>query len=484
MRSIPLSLLIIILIMTIIPSNANGSIIPLTQDQLRVALNLQEDIAEVLISQGSYQLLDYLNQGNLVDLDAGMKVTVTPVGKGNLKVAINGQSISKMAGSIILLRPEDPSQLNLFKYLGTRYRDTLLIENNNGKLNIINLISVEKYLYGVVGGEIGANSPTEALKAQAVVSRTYAMYYKEHPQLSYDVGIGTSWQVYGGYDMEILGGEKVKNAVDSTKGQVIYYDGKIIQAFFHANSGGHTENSENVWWAYIPYIRGVPAPEDSYALHYPVQEGGWPANTYQWTKTFTMGELTEQIKKFNREYPDNTVNVGSIIDLKINKLCVDPFSSPRRYLDKPTPSLRVSQLDIVGSKGTKTVYRDTIRRVFDLRSLKFDLFFDSTIKIISAVGQNTVNSVHKIVALGTNGIVEEINNSNKVFYVQDVDGIKEVPKNFNSVIFTGNGYGHGLGMSQWGAKGLAVQGYDYQQIIKHYYNNNNFDGKLSIDLLK
>ncbi|MFZ5943316.1 MAG: SpoIID/LytB domain-containing protein [Bacillota bacterium] len=450
-------------------------------DELRVALNTGQSFVELEINQGNYQLIDYQTQSNMGEAPAGTTWRISPVGKGSLQLILNGQPLPKLAGPLVILRPHDISQLNIFKFQGKRYRDSVLIENKDGKLNVINLISVERYLYGVLGAEMGANAPDEALKAQAVVSRTYALYYKEHPQLSYDVGTDTTWQVYGGYDMELLSGERVKNAVDSTRGQVIYYDGKIIQAFFHANSGGYTENSENVWWAYIPYIRAVAAPEDTYALHYPVQEGGWPANTYQWTKTFNKEELQRQLLAYSKDYPDNALNVGEITDIKYSHFSINPFSSPRQYMNVNTSSLRVTELEIIGTKGNKTFFRDGIRRVFDLRSSKFNLYFDSTVKIISSIGQNIVNSTQDIYALGLNGI-QRVSGSDSEYYVQDIDGLKTIPKEFKSIIFNGNGYGHGLGMSQWGARGLAAQGKNYLQIISHYYNNNNSDGKLSVQL--
>jgi len=458
--------------------------IPIALDDIRVALNTDLSLAEFTVTEGDYELIDFLTQLNFGNIQKGDIWRVTPVGKSSLQVSRNGHPLSKLAGSLLVLKPKNPNKLNVFRFQGKRYRDTLLVKNVNGRLDVINLISVEKYLCGVVGAEIGASAPDEALKAQAVVSRTYALYYKEHPQMDYDVGITTRWQVYGGYDMEVISGPRVKNAVDCTRGQVIYYDGKIIQAFFHANSGGYTENSENVWWAYIPYIRAVPAPEDTYVLNYPVQEGGWPANTYQWNKTFNKQELDRQINSYNRDYPENPVNIGNIISIQASRYSVDPNTSPREYMSEETESRRVTELQMVGTKGSKTFYRDGIRRVFDLRSSMFDVFFDSTANIISGFCKSTVNSLNNLWAVGNDGMSSKINGTSSVYYVQDIDGIKSMPKSFSNLIFSGHGYGHGLGMSQWGARGLAAQGYNYQQIIKHYYNKNNYDGKLTIGLYR
>jgi len=473
-----LILIVIIALPLVMPAYAAN--LPVNLDELKVALNTEVNSADFIVMEGNYELVDFLTQLSLEDSPQGTSWLVTPVGKGSLQMAKNGNPLPKLAGSFVMLRPKDPNGLNVFKYQGKRYRDTLLIENVNGKLNVINLINVEKYLYGVVGAEIGSNAPDEALKAQAVVSRTYALYHKENPQMGYDVGITTRWQVYGGYDMEVLSGQRVIDAVDSTRGQVICYNGSLIQAFFHANSGGYTENSENVWWAFIPYIRAVPSPGDIYAINYPVQEGGWPANTYQWIKTFNLSDLEKQFAVYNRDYPENPIEIGDLIDIKISRLAVDPNTSPRQYMQTITPSTRVTELELVGTKGTKTFYRDGIRNVFDLRSSMFEVFFDSTVEILAAATKIVKNSGYGLFALGTNGLVEQINGNDPNFYVQDIDGLKTVPKKFTQITFNGKGYGHGLGMSQWGARGLAAQGYNYRQIIQHYYNNNNYDGKLTI----
>ncbi|KJS21173.1 MAG: hypothetical protein VR72_11870 [Clostridiaceae bacterium BRH_c20a] len=482
MKAISKMIVFIISINLTFAIQINAASLPITLDELRVALNTSINSAEFLITDGNYEMVDLLTQLNLGDSTQDTSWLITPVGKTSLQTSRNGQSVSKLSGHLLMLRPKNPSELNVFKFQGKRYRDSLLIENVNGKLNVINLISVEKYLYGVVGAEIGANAPDEALKAQAVASRSYALYYKENPQMGYDVGISTRWQVYGGYDSEVQSGQRVINAVDSTKGQVITYEGSLIQAFFHANSGGFTENSENVWWAFIPYIRAVPSPGDLYALNYPVQEGGWPANTYQWTKTFSSSELEKQIIAYNKDYPENPLQVGNIIDMRISRLCVDPNTSPRQYMQNETLSSRVTELEIVGTQGTKTFFRDGIRSVFDLRSSLFDVFFDSTVEIISAAGLKITNSGEGLLAVGLNGLSEKINGNSSSYYVQEVDEIRAVPKKLSTITFNGKGYGHGLGMSQWGARGLAVQGYNYLQILKYYYNNNNYDGKLTIGM--
>lgn len=446
-------------------------------NSIRVALGLNLTSAEFAIIEGEYELIDYITQRIISPSPTGSWL-VAPAGSSGFQVSNNGIRVQGLTSTLLVLRQKNYLGQNIFRFKNKKYRGDLLIENLNGQIQMINVIDIEHYLYGVVGPEIGMNSPEEALKAQAVVSRTYALYYKEYPQLHYDVGITTQWQVYGGYDMEVLGGERVKKAVDDTRGQVIYYDNKLIQAFFHSNSGGYTEACENVWYASIPYIKPVAAPEDAHVLQVSQQEG-WPAVTYQWEKTFTRQELVEQLKKWNREHPSETVSVGEVRDLKTSLLAVDPVS--KEYTNYETISRRVTQLDIVGSQGLKSFFKDKIRSVLDLRSTLFSITMDSTVKIWNAYKtQDVFNYTKDLLAITADGLTGKLNGNNGHYYVVGADGVKSVPKQFNQVTISGKGYGHGLGMSQWGARGMAFQGQNYQRIIMHYYNQDRNDGHMII----
>ena len=118
-------------------------------------------------------------------------------------------------------------------------------------------MGIEKYLYGVVPREMPDSWAEQALMAQAVAARTYALYVKEksvHPD--YDLEATTASQVYGGIRAE---SQRSTRAVNATRGQVMTHDGKLIVAYFHSDSGGHTEDPSNVWNTdTIPYLCGVP----------------------------------------------------------------------------------------------------------------------------------------------------------------------------------------------------------------------------------
>lgn len=445
---------------------------------LRVALSLEQTSASFEVLEGNYQLVDYITQKVISSGPCIGSWVVAPAGKTNIQISYNGKKINNLGSSLVTLKQVDNNSQNIFRHKNVRYRGDLLIENINGKIQIINVIDVEQYLYGVVGEEIGSSAPDEALKTQAVVSRTYALYYKEHPQLHYDLGLGTKWQVYGGYDAEILSGGRVKNAVNATKGQAIYYDNKLIQAFFHSNSGGCTEACENVWYLSLPYIQPVSSPTDVQALNVP-QNKGWPAVTYQWEKRYTSGELLQRLNKWNTDHPDEKVSVGTIKDITFDKLAVDPATHvnlPRESLSK-----RVTQLNFIGTRGTKSFYRDRIRSVLDLRSTLFDLLTDSTVHLWTAFNtKEHTNCTENIMGITVDGLIKKLNGNSSSYHIVTAEGVKTLPKTFNNITIIGKGFGHGLGMSQWGARGMAAQGMNYKTIIQHYYNQDKNDGRLKI----
>ncbi len=146
----------------------------------------------------------------------------------------------------------------LIKVNGTRYRGEIIISLYNGKLNAINVVSVEDYLKGVVPAEMSPNlyPDIEALKAQAVAARTYVYYnLGQFKQMGFDICATQSCQVYKGYDAE---NDLTNQAVDETAGEIIVYNGKPVNALFTAYCGGHTENVEKVFGgAPVPYLKGV-----------------------------------------------------------------------------------------------------------------------------------------------------------------------------------------------------------------------------------
>jgi len=416
--------------------------------------------------QGGYRLVDA--QGKEFARPGPGETWEVRLEEGQLKLYKEGQPLPPIRAGMVEFRPADDKALNVFRYQGKRYRGSLRVLYDEGSLAAVNTLDLEEYLYGVVGAEMGTDAGQEALKAQAVVSRTYALS-RIRPEAPYDVTDDTSTQLYQGYEAELVpGAAKVKEAVDATRGQVIFYEGKLIEAYFHSNAGGHTEDSENVWSAALPYLRGVPSPEDEYALQY----GGWPADTYRWTLILTREEVQRRVEAWLQRTGQKT-DIGPVRDLIVTRQRADGTG--------PTVSGRATRLDIVGERGEVSAFRNAIRSVLGLRSTLFTLEADSTVAVVDGRGnRRQVNYGGELVAVGAVAGPVAVNGAAEEYVVAGRDGSRTVPKVFRQVIIQGRGNGHGVGLSQWGARGMAAKGDSYREIIEHYYNQGRRDGKLVI----
>ena len=228
-----------------------------------------------------------------------------------------------------------------------------------------------------------------------------------------------------------------------------------------------------MWLESLPYLQPVATPEDLVAPSriWLVQA----AETYLWEKTFTRQSLKEQLDKWNRTNPRDVIQVGEIKGITVQRWALDPLK--REFLARETASGRVTQLNFVGTRGTKSFYRDQIRSVLGLRSTLFEIICDSSVKIWNAFGQlDEINDVSNLVAITADGYQAKLNGNQKDYYIWGAKGLQAVPKEFSSITFRGKGYGHGLGMSQWGAWGMALRGASCEEIIEHFYNQNKMMG--------
>lgn len=332
---------------------------------------------------------------------------------------------------------------NIIKVEEMYYRGYIMFNTSGDKLCIINYLDIEEYLYGVVPREMGSSFHMEALKAQAIASRTYAMRnLNKHISDGYNLCDTVHCQVYGGYNVE---SPKTSEAVDKTKGMIITYNGRPIDAAFHSNSGGHTDDAKEIWGGDAPYLTGR---VDEFSKSFP---------NSSWKLNLTSEEIGSKLK-------NNGINVGKVLDLII--------------LDT-TPAGRVSEIVIVGTTGKKIISGNEFRTIIGGDTLKSTLFtvdkenkFDNEIKIYSIDKYEN----KKNVALNNIGIIDKDGNilkADKINYIITDRGIEHVNLDTiaNIVNFTiyGKGYGHGLGMSQWGAEGMALNGYNYEEILKYYY---------------
>jgi SpoIID/LytB domain protein len=291
---------------------------------------------------------------------------------------------------------------------GHPYRGVLEVIRDEGGawLRVLNLLYLEDYLKGVVPAEIGRldRREMEALKAQAVAARTYCLSRRgQHADLGYDLEATVSDQVYKGVEGE---DPLASQAVEATSEEVLFQGGKLVQAYYHANSGGQTEDVNQVWGKPgQAYLRPV---EDE-------QFCSWSDN-YRWKETWTAEALRNNVENFLRStdaLPSG--QLGDLLDLRVIRR---------------VPSGRAELLEVVTDKGSYRISGDKIRwalrRGSDPNSILPSTRFDLEIQ------RDQNGSIGRITA-------------------------------------SGKGNGHGVGMCQTGAIGMARLGYSYKDILAFYY---------------
>jgi len=358
-------------------------------------------------------------------------INIIPVGKTKIMVIINGQ-----------------------KY---RYRGNIeiVVDKDYKKLNVINIIGIEEYLYGVLKKEISPRWPAEVLKAQAIAARTFAIFnMNKYIDQGYNICASTDSQAYGGVNHE---DPSTNRAVDETRGVIITYKGKSINAVYHSDSGGYTEDSENVWGSYVPYLRSVKSKYEEFVSP--------PHHT--WTYSITKEDLTERLLKQGYEI-DGIVSIEPVEKSKAG---------------------RVSKLALI-SKNNKIIYM----KANDLRKLIGPDLIRSTLFNVKIVGEELIIeeeredkeeiekeeqevSIKEILEQKKDWTIKELielmkkrREESKKEKEQEITVIEIKTSNIPlTFLFSGSGNGHGVGMSQWGAYGMALQGYKHQEIIKYYY---------------
>lgn len=347
--------------------------------------------------------------------------TVT-IGVKNNKVTVNGKTVDGSA----YIKSWQGNVEGTILLDSKPYRGAIkIVPTSSGGMMLINEVSIEEYLYGVVPAEVSPSWPQEALKAQAVAARTYALYnMKQSAAKAYDVQPTTNHQVYNGQAAEF---NSTTKAVDDTKGMVVQYKGQPIEALFHSNAGGYTENSENVWGSNVPYLRGV----KDYADY---KQSG---DSFAWTVKLTRAEMEAKLRVAGKD-------VGTLKEIKLSTL----RQRPMKFKDRGV-SGRVMTADFVGNKKTLTLTGETIMKIFGLKSTLFDFYVN--VKVPS-----TADSFKNPKAYHT------------------------FKKATDTVSIRGYGWGHGLGLSQWGAAAMAAKAPTsakdyYKTILTHYYTGVTID---------
>jgi len=340
--------------------------------------------------------------------------------------------------------PRKEKSPSLFRINGDSkkvYRGGVEVLRQTGSdLTVINVLPLEEYLYGVVPGEIGASSPVEALKAQAVAARTYTINnLSKYKHLNFNLCTTTYSQVYKGYSVEHPATNK---AIDDTKGEIVTYNGKPAAVFYFSSSGGKTEDVKNVWGSDgYPYLASVDDPYESGT--------SWH---YNWQVSYTAQKIGEIMA-------DRGFNLGNIVGV---------------YITKRSEAGRATEVVVKGTKGERVYTNSNTRAFLSLDSQWYDITTDSDVSVLTASGSSVntqLNGKKVLTASGVNTI-----NTTGSLSVEGSGGVKKkVPTVPTTYIFTGKGWGHAVGMSQEGAKGMADAGFTYKEILTHYFTGTKVE---------
>lgn len=326
-------------------------------------------------------------------------------------------------------------------YGGFEYR-----RSTGGNINVINVVALDDYVKGVLPYEMSPVWPLEALKAQAVCARTYALLPSKHySSYRFDVCGTTDCQVYQGTN---LSSALTDQAVEETAGVVAMYGGKYAETYYCSANGGASEASENVWSNPLPYLVGK---EDPYEALTNIPD-------YQYTIHYTYRQLSQRLK-------DKGYSIGAV--------CA-------AYVSKTTPTGNVAEITFKDTAGkTVKLTKEDCRWTLDAKSMRFTIsggggggswFVNSSASPLSALKEAYTISGKGLVGLFGSGSGYAITSS----------GVSELKGSGSSgtgdgITITGTGWGHGVGMSQYGAKAMAEQGYSYEDILYFYYTGITLD---------
>ena len=246
----------------------------------------------------------------------------------------------KLRGEVLTIRPSYKSDGGL-ALDGRRYRGSLELRHRGAGLTAVNIVPVDDYLLSVVPEEMPTDWPAEALKAQSVAARSFALKSRgRHAAEGYDLCTTTHCQLYKG-----IASEKTAStaAVRATRGEVLTYGGQPIEALFHTDSGGMTESSEDVWGNPIPYLRAV---RDT------------PLGTMPWTKTMSTAALEQKLAAKGHA-------IGRLRAIELSPLAVGRAAKDR------TASGRVRAMTVTGTKGSVTLSGNAWRSLLGLKSTLF-----------------------------------------------------------------------------------------------------------------
>ncbi|MGC9489687.1 MAG: SpoIID/LytB domain-containing protein [Thermovirgaceae bacterium] len=386
--------------------------------------------------------------------------------KGSVPLSIDRSGNSVIVGKASLRLPVEVTGARLLRWGNHPYRGTLRLVRGRKGFTVVNILGVENYLRGVLKMEVNPAWEFEVLKAQAIVARTYALRnLGKHGSEGYDLCALPHCQVYRGVNAEDA---RLTKAIEATKGIVVSTgSGELAFTPYHADSGGYTANVADVWGGNIPYLASRPEPFD------------YESPYSNWQVSLGLQEIEEALKP-------RGLNVGNVTEIRV-------LSTDRAG--------RAVYVGIVGDRGRAKMKASHFRMALGSSKIKSTFFTIESSRPTRLQNEGiplpegdgpaltTTYDERALTAMIERGVFSSdemmdmlLNPGKRGDYLRlalkrqsGVRPEKQVaqvaPKGVSSgnVTIRGKGWGHGVGMSQWGAKKMAEEGWDYRKIIAHYY---------------
>lgn len=321
-------------------------------------------------------------------------------------------------------------------YGGFEYR-----RSTGGNINVINVVNIDDYVKGVLPYEMSPTWSLEALKAQAVCARTYALWQTKHyASYRFDVCSTTDCQVYQGANLASALSDR---ASEETAGIAAMYGGKYAETYYCSANGGASESSENVWSNPLPYLVGK---EDPYERLTNIPD-------YNYTIQYSYAQLTNLLKQ-------KGYSIGLVTSA---------------YVSKTTPTGNVAEVTFRDSAGkTVVLTKEACRWTLETKSMRFTITGGGSAGSWSVNGgTSSLTTLSGVYAITTGGVVTALPVGDTYVITSSGTSLLRQPAassgSGTGITITGTGWGHGVGMSQYGAKAMAEQGYTYEDILHFYF---------------
>ncbi len=348
-------------------------------------------------------------------------------------------------GALCVMPGVDDSVQNITWFKQTKYFGGFQYQRvTGGNLTVSNVVGLDDYANCVISREMSSSWPLEALKAQAICARNYyETSLGRHTADGYDICPTAHCQAYYGMGRT---NERTAQAAAETAGLRAWYQGEPVNTYYFSSDGGATEDVRNVWSdnSNMPYLCGVIDPYEDYVADK-------NANS-SWTVQFTSSQLTEKLRA-------KGYNCDTVTDVQLTF----------------TPTGNVKTLTFVDAKGTRYPYTKTsVKSFLDLKSIHYNVTASGggSDGVYYTDGGGTLSSLDGAYAIGGDGSVSQIAGNP---YVITGSGTQALPAPGGAAAgekvftFQGAGWGHNVGMSQFGAYAMALQGMSYLDILTFYY---------------